>query len=154
MQRGGGAPVQGLRVARNSIRASPLATRRFSPASASCPAHARAITPTGKECGAGAQRTRPNGRVSTCMAVYGHSWSIRCKHAVYGAAHAAKGFDMHGGILLPYGCRRGMVDRLSVVVMTESWQVCSCRFESHLAQCHSRRGGALVVWLYSTLVDK
>ena len=29
-------------------------------------------------------------------------------------------------------------DRRSVVVMTESWRVCSRQFESYLAQCHSR----------------
>ena len=35
-------------------------------------------------------------------------------------------------------------DRRSVVVMTESWQVCSCRFEPYLAQYHSRCGDTLV----------
>ena len=47
-------------------------------------------------------------------------------------------------------------DRRSVVVMTESWQVRSCRFESYLAQYYSRCGDALVVrpvtpWLINKL---
>ena len=47
-------------------------------------------------------------------------------------------------------------DRRSVLFMTESWQVRSCRFESYLAQCYSRYGDALVVrpltpWLINKL---
>ena len=32
-----------------------------------------------------------------------------------------------------------------MVVVTECWQVCSCQFESNLAQCHWRCGDALMV---------
>ena len=50
-------------------------------------------------------------------------------------------------------------DRPSVVVMMETWQVCSCRLESYFAQYHSRCGDALVVrpltpWLISKLAGR